>query len=119
MAVQHASIAAWNDEQHVVENRTKYRQKFEAVVPLLAPVLPVTRPEAGFYLWTAVPGGNDERFTRELFEATNVTVLPGSYLGREAHGEHPGRGYVRIALVPEFAECLEAAQRIAAFCERD
>ena len=114
-AVQEASVAAWNDEQHVVENRRKYREKFRAIVPLLAPVLPVSAPDAGFYLWPAVPDGDDERFTRRLFEATNVTVLPGSYLGRSAHGENPGRGYVRMALVPEFEECLEAAERIAAF----
>jgi N-succinyldiaminopimelate aminotransferase len=78
----------------------------------------VVAPDAGFYLWPAVPGGDDERFTRQLFEATNVTVLPGSYLGRSAQGENPGRGYVRMALVPELDECLEAARRIAAFLER-
>ncbi len=115
-AVQHASIAAWSDEAHVVENRAKYRRKFAAVVPMLAAVLSVDHPEAGFYLWAQVPGGDDERFTRELFAATNVTVLPGSYLGRDAHGINPGRGFVRIALVPEYDECLEGARRIAAFC---
>ena len=116
LSVQHASTAAWSDEQHVEGNRSKYRAKFDAVVPILAPVLEATRPEAGFYLWARVPGGDDERFTRELFAATHVTVLPGQYLARDAHGINPGRGYVRIALVPELADCVDAAQRIAAFC---
>lgn len=116
LSVQHASSAAWSDEQHVEENRSKYRAKFDAVVPILAPVLEATRPEAGFYLWARVPGGDDERFTRDLFAATHVTVLPGQYLARDAHGINPGRGYVRIALVPELADCVDAAQRIAAFC---
>jgi len=116
LSVQHASTAAWSDEQHVEGNRSKYRAKFDAVVPILAPVIEATRPEAGFYLWASVPGGDDERFTRELFAATHVTVLPGQYLARDAHGINPGRGYVRIALVPELADCVDAAQRIAAFC---
>jgi len=116
LSVQYASTAAWSDEQHVEGNRSKYRAKFDAVVPILAPVLAATRPEAGFYLWARVPGGDDERFTRELFAATHVTVLPGQYLARDAHGINPGRGYVRIALVPELADCVDAAQRIAAFC---
>ena len=124
LAVQHASIAAWADEAHVRANRAKYREKFGAVVPLLQPVMDVRRPEAGFYLWAGVPSaGNangapsdDERFAKELFAATHVTVLPGRYLARTAHGVNPGYGYVRIALVPDTAECVEAVSRIAAFC---
>lgn len=116
LPVQQASIAAWNDEPHVVENRARYREKFEAVTPVLAGPLHATSPDAGFYLWARVPGGNDEAFTRELFAATHVTVLPGQYLAREAHGINPGHGYVRIALVPELADCVEAATRIASFC---
>jgi len=115
-AVQHASIAAWNDEAHVRTNRALCREKFAAVVPILAAVMPVGGPDASFYLWARVPGGNDEAFARELYVATHVTVLPGSYLAREAHGLNPGRGYVRIALVPELADCLEAARRIVGFC---
>jgi N-succinyldiaminopimelate aminotransferase len=116
LAVQHASIAAWNDEGHVAENRRAYREKFEAVVPLLDTVLDVPPPEAGFYLWAAVPGGDDELFARDLFASTHVTVLPGSYLARDAHGVNPGRGFVRIALVPGLADCVDAARRIATFC---
>jgi N-succinyldiaminopimelate aminotransferase len=116
LTVQHASIAAWSDEVHVAENRARYREKFAAVTPLLAPVLGVSPPDAGFYLWARVPGGDDESFTRELFAATHVTVLPGQYLARTSHGVNPGRGYVRIALVPELAECVEAARQIVAFC---
>lgn len=116
LSVQHASLAAWRDEAHVDENRAKYQSKFRALVPMLAPVLEAPTPDAGFYLWARVPGGDDERFARELFAATHVTVLPGQYLAREAHGLNPGRGYVRIALVPELDECLEAAGRIVDFC---
>jgi N-succinyldiaminopimelate aminotransferase len=116
LAVQHASIAAWNDEAHVVGNRARYREKFDAVVPLLETTLRVRRPDAGFYLWAGVPGGDDEAFARDLFASTHVTVLPGRYLARDAHGTNPGRGFVRIALVPELADCVDAARRIATFC---
>lgn len=117
LVVQHASIAAWGDEAHVADNRRLYRQKFDALVPMLEPVLPAPRPEAGFYLWARVPGGDDEAFARELFRDTNVTVVPGRYLARDAHGINPGRGYVRLALVPSLSDCLEAARRIVGFCE--
>ncbi|MBX9959944.1 MAG: succinyldiaminopimelate transaminase [Burkholderiaceae bacterium] len=112
--VQAASIAAWNDEQHVVENRNQYRQKFAAVTPILAPVLDVALPDAAFYLWAGVHG-SDTEFARELYALYNVTVLPGSYLAREARGVNPGAGRVRMALVAETAECVEAAERIVQF----
>lgn len=114
-AVQQASIAAWNDEAHVVDNRAKYRDKFAAIVPILEPVLGVTPPEGGFYLWARVPGGDDEAFARELYRKTHVTVLPGSYLARGNRGVQPGRGFVRIALVADYRICVEAARRVAAF----
>ena len=110
--VQAASIAAWNDEAHVVENRALYRAKFERVTPLLATVLDVALPDAGFYLWARVPGGDDVAFALELLAQYNVTVLPGSLLAREARGSNPGAGRVRLALVAGLDECLEAAQRI-------
>ncbi len=113
--IQVASIAAWNDEAHVVANRQMYREKFAAVTPMLAEVLDVRLPDAGFYLWAAVPGGNDEAFARDLFAQYNVTVLPGSYLARRAGGNNPGTGRVRMALVAETAECVEAAGHIVAF----
>ena len=116
LPVQHASIAAWGDESHVRDNRAQYRAKFDAVVPMLEPVLDVRRPDASFYLWAGVPGGDDEAFTRGLFAQTHVTVLPGRYLAREAHGENPGDGYVRIALVPGIEDCVEAARRVVKFC---
>ena len=114
--VQSASIAAWNDEAHVVENRALYRQKFAQITPLLATVLDVALPDAGFYLWAAVQG-SDADFARDLYAAYNVTVLPGSYLAREAHGHNPGAGRIRMALVAQTDECLEAAQRIVAFVQ--
>jgi len=117
-AVQHASIAAWRDEAHVRENRAQYRAKFAAVVDRLAPVLETRPPDAGFYLWAGVPGGDDTAFARDLFAATHVSVLPGRYLARDAHGVNPGCGYVRIALVPGLDDCVEAAQRIVEFCRR-
>jgi N-succinyldiaminopimelate aminotransferase len=115
--VQAASIAAWRDEQHVIENRALYRQKFAQVTPVLQSVLKVNLPDAGFYLWAAVPGGDDTRFAKDLYAQYNVTVLPGSFLARESLGINPGQGRVRMALVAETAECLEAAQRIVQFVQ--
>jgi N-succinyldiaminopimelate aminotransferase len=119
LAVQHASIAAWSDEAHVRDNRRKYREKFATLVPLLDSTLAVTEPEAGFYLWARVPGGDDEAFAQRLYAETHVTVLPGTYLGRDQDGVNPGRGHVRLALVPALADCVEAAERIREFCQRD
>lgn len=116
LAVQHASMAAWNDEAHVADNRRLYRAKFDALVPMFQGVMHAPRPDAGFYLWARVPGGDDEAFARELFARTHVTVLPGQYLARDAHGVNPGRGYVRMALVPSLADCIEGAKRIVAHC---
>ena len=114
LPVQHASIAAWGDESHV-RDRALYRAKFDAVEPMLEAVLDVRRPDAGFYLWAGVPGSDDEAFTRALFARTHVTELPGRYLARDAHGENPGAGYVRVALVPGIDDCVEAARRIVEF----
>ncbi|MCC2635843.1 MAG: aminotransferase-like protein [Ramlibacter sp.] len=114
--VQAASVAAWKDEAHVVENRDLYRRKFAQVTPLLETVLDVRLPDAGFYLWAGVRG-SDTAFARDLLAQYNVTVLPGSYLAREAGGGNPGAGRVRMALVADTAECLEAAQRIVQFVQ--
>ena len=115
--VQQASIAAWNDEAHVVANRALYKQKFEQVTPLLATVLDVALPDAGFYLWAGVPGGDDEAFAKDLLAQYNVTVLPGRYLAREVNGINPGQGRIRMALVAQPEECLEAARRIVQFVQ--
>ena len=116
--VQAASIAAWDDEAHVVANRDMYRQKFAAVTPLLAKVLDVKLPDAGFYLWAVVPGGDDQAFARDLLAQYNVIVLPGSFLARESQGFNPGAGRIRMALVAETQECMQAAQRIVEFVQR-
>ncbi|MGE0496821.1 MAG: succinyldiaminopimelate transaminase [Ramlibacter sp.] len=115
--VQAASIAAWGDEAHVVDNRDQYRAKFAQVTPVLAGALDVALPDAGFYLWAGIAGGDDAAFARDLLAQYNVTVLPGSYLAREASGVNPGAGRIRMALVAETAECLEAAQRIVQFVQ--
>jgi len=115
LPVQAASIAAWGDEAHVAENRLMYRSKFDAVTPVLARVLETARPEAGFYLWARVPGGDDQAFCRDLYAQYNVLVLPGSFLAREQDGRNPGSGFVRIALVDTLAGCVEAATRIERF----
>ena len=117
---QTASIAAWNDETHVRENRAKYVQKFATVTPMIARVLDVRLPDAAFYLWCNVArtGLTDTEFAQRLYADYNVTVLPGSYLARTAHGVNPGRDFVRIALVAETAECVEGAARIVQFCRR-
>ena len=118
--VQAASIAAWNDEAHVRDNRRLYVEKFRQVAPIVAQHLETEIPDAGFYLWASVAKYapmSDTEFARELHHQYNVTVLPGSYLARNADGVNPGAGYLRIALVADVDECLEAAQRIAAFCQ--
>lgn len=114
---QIASIAAWNDETHVQANREQYRQKFATVMEILAPVLDVKMPDAGFYLWLKTPI-DDESFTREVFVQAHVNIVPGSYLSRAVNGVSPGANRVRLALVASLAECVEAAQRIRNVVER-
>jgi N-succinyldiaminopimelate aminotransferase len=113
---QLASVAAWQDEAHVRSNRDLYREKFDAVLEILAPVMDVQRPDGSFYLWPKV-AGDDAQFCRDLFQAQHVTVVPGSYLSREVDGVNPGAGRIRMALVAPLAECVEAAQRIRAFIQ--
>jgi N-succinyldiaminopimelate aminotransferase len=121
---QLASIAAWQDDEHAVANRRLYQEKFARMLPILAPVMNVEKPAGAFYLWPEV-GGDDERFTRELFARKNITVLPGRYLARGGTGagagvgDNPGAGRVRISLVPPVAQCVEAAERIRAFLREE
>ena len=114
-SVQAASIAAWNDESHVIENRTLYAQKFKIVTPMLQNVLAVEMPDAAFYLWAKVKDQSisDTDFAIKLYRDLNITVLPGSFLAREAHGTNPGKNFIRMALVASVDECVEAAKRIA------
>jgi N-succinyldiaminopimelate aminotransferase len=109
---QLASVPAWNDEAHVIENRRLYREKFARVAPMLRDVLEVEVPDGAFYLWLAV--GDEEAFARRLFEQQHVTVLPGSYLARDTAGGNPGRGRVRVSLVASVDDCVEAARRMVA-----
>ena len=115
--VSAASIAAWGDEAHVTDNRRQYREKFDAVLPILQPVLDVQRPDASFYLWARTPVPDPE-FVRDLLAGTAVTTLPGSYVGRTVQGVNPGENRVRIALVAPLADCVEAAGRMADFIRR-
>jgi len=114
---QLASVAAWEDELHVQQNRQLYKQKFDEVIGILSPVLPVRQPDAAFYLWPEIPWG-DETCARELYAQQNVKVLPGSYLSREANGINPGTNRIRMALVATPQECAEAAQRIRNYIEQ-
>lgn len=116
LPTQYASAIAWNDDTHAAVNRASYREKFAQVLPILAGVLDVSAPAGAFYLWPQI-GADDARFTRELFGACNVTVLPGSYLARDTPAGNPGQGRVRISLVPALGDCLEAAHRIRKFIE--
>ena len=118
MQAQHqiASIAAWDDEAHVLDNRNKYREKFREVVNILSPVMEVKQPDASFYLWAKTPIADDE-FAQRLFAEQHMTVLPGSYVSREVDGIVPGAGYVRMALVATLDECIEGAKRIRTFVE--
>ncbi len=112
---QAASLVAWQDEDHVQENRRLYREKFDAALEILSPVLNVHRPDASFYLWPEIPGTDDVTFVRDLFASQNLTVLPGSFLSRTANDINPGERHCRIALVAPLAECIEAAKRIHEF----
>ena len=117
-SVQMASVAAWNDEAHVIENRRLYAEKFNAVTPLLSTIMDVEMPDAAFYLWAKIKGSaksainSDTDFALKLYRDLNITVLPGSLLAREAHGINPGAGFIRLALVANLDECLQAAERI-------
>lgn len=112
--VQHASIAAWNDEQHVVENRRLYQEKFDRVLPILQQAFDVKRPDASFYIWLKVPGGDDLAFAKKLWQEAAIQVLPGRFLARDTEYGNPGEGYVRIALVADVDTCVKAAETIVA-----
>lgn len=114
---QHASMLAWQDEDHVIANRALYREKFAAVDRILRPVFDLHQPDGGFYHWLATPI-SDTEFCRQLLTAQNVTVMPGTYLSRRADGIVPGEGHVRIAWVAELADCIEAAERMARFAQQ-
>ncbi|HFA6022267.1 TPA: succinyldiaminopimelate transaminase [Neisseria gonorrhoeae] len=110
--VQRASIAAWNDEQHVIDNRRMYQEKFERVIPILQQVFDVKLPDASFYIWLKVPNGDDLAFARNLWQKAAIQVLPGRFLARDTEQGNPGEGYVRIALVADVATCVKAAETI-------
>ena len=114
LSVQKASIAAWGDEEHVVENRRLYAEKFKAVFPMVRKPLKTEMPDGGFYLWIETPG-DDADFARRLHHQYNVLVIPGSFLARDAAGGNPGRNHIRVALVAPVAECVEAAERLMKF----
>ncbi len=113
---QIASIDAWNDEHHVKQNRALYVKKFDAVIDILRPVIKLSLPDAGFYLWLNTPV-DDETFAKDLFQQQNVTVLPGSYLSRSNNGINPGKNHVRIALVAPLDECITATNRIKQYLQ--
>ena len=113
---QKASIKAWQDEEHVKENRALYQKKFNDVLEILGTSLDVKMPDASFYLWAKTPA-SDEDFAQKLFAEQNITVLPGSYLSRDSDGINPGSQHVRMALVASYEECIEAAKRIRQFME--
>lgn len=116
--VQMASIAAWNDETHVLENRRLYQEKFARVLPILAQGFEVTRPDASFYIWLQAPDGDDLAFARTLWREAAIQVLPGRFLARDTAQGNPGAGYVRIALVAPVADCVAAAEKIVAIRRR-
>jgi N-succinyldiaminopimelate aminotransferase len=116
--IQAASIAAWNDEAHVLANRDEYRKKFDAVLSILSPIMDVKKPDASFYLWAGISANNgldDETFTREIYAQQHLKVVPGSYLSRQVDGVNPGKNRIRMALVATLDECIESAERIAEY----
>jgi N-succinyldiaminopimelate aminotransferase len=117
LPVQQASIAAWSDERHVQENRDLYREKFDAVGKILGGILEFNIPPAGFYLWPKTPI-DDVTFARDLYAQENLTVLPGSFISRKTEMGDPGENRIRLALVPDLNDCIEAAERIARFSKK-
>ena len=117
LPVQQASIAAWSDERHVQENRELYREKFDAVGKILEGILEFNTPPAGFYLWPKTPI-DDVTFARDLYAQENLTVLPGSFISRKTEMGDPGKNRIRLALVPDLNDCIEAAERIARFTKK-
>jgi N-succinyldiaminopimelate aminotransferase len=113
---QHASIAAWSDEQHVEHNRTLYQEKFNRVIEIAGDSMQLTMPDAGFYLWAKTPIA-DDLFAQKLYEQQNITVLPGQYLSRDTENGNPGKNHVRMALVAPVEECVDAANRIKQFIQ--
>ena len=113
---QSTSVVAWQDEAHVEENRRLYRGKFAAVLEILSPVMDIPEPQASFYLWPKTPI-DDVTFTREIYKHQHLNVVPGSYLSREVKGLNPGANRIRLALVAEPKQCIEAATRIRQFIE--
>jgi len=116
LPTQQASIKAWQDEVHVIENRRLYREKFAAFIEILSDVCEINKPPAGFYVWLKTPIV-DTDFAQQLFAQENITVLPGSYLSREFSGVNPGINHVRIALVAPLEDCITAAHRIKNFLQ--
>ena len=110
--VQRASIAAWNDEEHVIANRRLYQEKFDRVIPILQQVFDVKLPDASFYIWLKVPDGDDLAFAKNLWQKAAIQVLPGRFLARNTEWGNPGEGYVRIALVADVDSCVKAAETI-------
>ena len=116
--VQRASIAAWNDEAHVEDNRRLYQEKFDKVVPILQQAFDVQMPDASFYIWLKVPDGDDLAFAKNLWQQAAIQVLPGRFLARDTEYGNPGAGYVRIALVAGVEECVNAAKTMVALYPR-
>ncbi len=110
--VQRASVAAWNDEEHVIANRRLYQEKFDRVIPILQQAFDVKLPDASFYIWLKVPDGDDLSFTKNLWQKAAIQVLPGRFLARDTEWGNPGEGYVRIALVADVDSCVKAAETI-------
>ena len=113
---QAASTLAWQDEEHVIANRRLYQDKFDAVSNILAPHYTMNKPDGAFYHWLATPT-DDGAFTRALLEKFNVLVMPGQFLARSNNGHNPGSGFVRVAWVAPFEQCVEAAERLARFAQ--
>jgi succinyldiaminopimelate transaminase len=104
--VQRASVAAWEDEDHVAEGRARYAEKRRTMLEVFARRgVHVAASDATFYLWVAVPGGRPSYdWALELLDRGDVVVAPGSFFGPE------GEGYVRMAMVPTLADCERAAE---------
>jgi N-succinyldiaminopimelate aminotransferase len=114
--LQHAAIAAYNDEKHVEENRRLFREKFDLADQIVGDRYNYRRPAGGFFLWLDVSTqGGSEIVTQRLWREAGLRVVPGRYLAREqADGSNPGADYIRVAMVQNNEITAEAMHRLVA-----
>ena len=106
--IQIASEALWDDENHVIENRKLYNQKFEIFQNNIDKKFNFNTPSGGFFAWLQISEfGSDEEVAVKLWSA-GLKVIPGSYLSVNNSDSSSADNYIRIALVGSNSDVKEA-----------